>query len=233
LRKDVGALLSLLDHWVTSGAGDKQRQFEYRAEALEARGKRGISGHTYALLTSSTVAINFNLQGLSVERKRHRDDEHLDPGHDAAHYGKGTADGLASGENRPNSGRSEDLLGSLPLVLTVRTATQEPVRVLPDPRDDWEEWKALLSESGINKNARLHEARHTCGTLLGEQHMDMHVIQRILGHAQVSTTRIYTDPTDPLTREAVDRIGRVLLSSDGRAGRPGSSGRRRRRRPCS
>jgi len=29
------------------------------------------------------------------------------------------------------------------------------------------------------------------------------VIQRILGHAQVSTTRIYTDPTDPLTREAV------------------------------
>jgi hypothetical protein len=30
------------------------------------------------------------------------------------------------------------------------------------------------------------------------------------GHAQVSTTRIYTDPTDPLTREAVDRIGRML-----------------------
>jgi site-specific recombinase XerD len=25
------------------------------------------------------------------------------------------------------------------------------------------------------------------------------VIQRILGRAQVTTTRIYTDPTDPLT----------------------------------
>src|SRR6185312_2978938 len=36
------------------------------------------------------------------------------------------------------------------------------------------------------------------------------VIQRILGHAQVSTTRIYTDPTDPLTREAVSRIGSAL-----------------------
>jgi hypothetical protein len=42
----------------------------------------------------------------------------------------------------------------------------------------------------------------------------MHVIQRILGLAQVSTTRIYTDPTDPVTREAVDRIGRALWPDD-------------------
>jgi hypothetical protein len=38
----------------------------------------------------------------------------------------------------------------------------------------------------------------------------MHVIQWILGHAQISTTRIYTDPTDPLTRDAADRMGRAL-----------------------
>jgi site-specific recombinase XerD len=79
-----------------------------------------------------------------------------------------------------------------------------------DPHDDWDEWKALLAEAGITKDARLHDARYTSGTLLGEQHVDLHVIQRILGHAQVSTTRIYTDPTDPLTREAVGRIGSAL-----------------------
>ena len=40
-----------------------------------------------------------------------------------------------------------------------------------DPHDDWDEWKALLAEAGITKDARLHDARHTSGTLLGEQHV--------------------------------------------------------------
>jgi hypothetical protein len=44
LRRDVDALLSVLDHWVTPGAGDKQRQFEYMAQVLQERGKQGISG---------------------------------------------------------------------------------------------------------------------------------------------------------------------------------------------
>jgi site-specific recombinase XerD len=64
-----------------------------------------------------------------------------------------------------------------------------------DPHDDWETWKALLAEAGTAKDARLHDARHTAGTLLGEQDVEMHVIQRILGHAQVTTTRI--TPTLP------------------------------------
>jgi site-specific recombinase XerD len=72
-----------------------------------------------------------------------------------------------------------------------------------DTHVDWEEWKEILGQAGI-KDVRLHDARHTAGTLLGELHVDIHVIQRILGHAQVTTTRIYTDPTDPLTREAAD-----------------------------
>jgi hypothetical protein len=39
--------------------------------------------------------------------------------------------------------------------------------------DDWEEWKALLVEAGITKNARLHDARDTCGTLLGEHQVGL------------------------------------------------------------
>lgn len=94
-------------------------------------------------------------------------------------------------------------------------AVERPV----DTHDDWDEWKALFAEAGITRDVGVHGVRHTCGTLLGEQHVDMHVIQRILGHAQVSTTRIYTDPTDPLTREAVDRIGRMLWPDAARRGR--------------
>ncbi len=39
--------------------------------------------------------------------------------------------------------------------------------------------------------------------------------RRILGHAQVTTTRIYTDPTDPLTREAAGLIGKALWPDAG------------------
>jgi integrase len=78
-----------------------------------------------------------------------------------------------------------------------------------DTHVDWEEWKEILGQAEI-KDVRLHDARHTAGTLLGELHVDIHVIQRILGHAQVTTTRIYTDPTDPLTREAAELIGGLL-----------------------
>ena len=78
-----------------------------------------------------------------------------------------------------------------------------------DTHDDWDEWKALLAEARI-KDVRLHDARHTAGTLLGELHVDMHVIQQILGHAQITTTRRYTDPTNPMQREAADKIGGLL-----------------------
>ncbi len=54
------------------------------------------------------------------------------------------------------------------------------------------------------------------GRCWGEQHVDMHVIQRILGHGQVTTTRIYTDPTDPLTREAAGLIGKALWPDEGK-----------------
>jgi len=56
----------------------------------------------------------------------------------------------------------------------------------------------------------LHLLRVLAGTLLDEQGVDIHVIQRILGHTQLSTTRRYTHPTDGLTASAMDRMGDAL-----------------------
>jgi hypothetical protein len=43
-------------------------------------------------------------------------------------------------------------------------------------------------------------------------------VRRFLGHAQVTTTRIDTNPTDPLTREAADRIEQALWPDAPEAG---------------
>ena len=57
----------------------------------------------------------------------------------------------------------------------------------------------------------------------------------VSGQGQGEVEVDYVLPADPeapsRTRSHGNQRG-VLLSSDGRAGRPGSSGRRRRRRPC-
>ena len=39
---------------------------------------------------------------------------------------------------------------------------------------------------------------------------ELDVVQRFPGHAQVTTTRIYTRPADPLTGEGADRIKKAL-----------------------
>lgn len=61
-----------------------------------------------------------------------------------------------------------------------------------DRTEDWKAWKALLQEAGV-RDGRLHDARHTAGSLLAAQGVYIRVIQEILGHARVTTTQRYTN----------------------------------------
>lgn len=75
-----------------------------------------------------------------------------------------------------------------------------------EPRDDW-------ADSAGVRDARLHDARHTAATLLLEQGVDISVVQEILGHSTLAVTKRYTHVTSRLTRDAADRIAKVLWRS--------------------
>jgi integrase len=79
-----------------------------------------------------------------------------------------------------------------------------------DPGDDWDEWKELLRAARVEKDARVHDARHTAATLLLEQGVDISVVQEILGHSQLTTTKRYTHVTSKLATDAAARMGRAL-----------------------
>ncbi len=80
-----------------------------------------------------------------------------------------------------------------------------------DARDDWDEWKKILNLAEIDKDARVHDARHTAATLLLEQGVDLRVVQAVLGHSQLTTTRRYTHITETLAVDAAARMGRALF----------------------
>lgn len=87
--------------------------------------------------------------------------------------------------------------------------TQNDGRPL-DPRQDYQAWRDLLDAAGV-KRVRLHDARHTAATLMVAQGVDLHVVQAVLGHTDIRTTQGYAKVVNELTREATDRMGRLLL----------------------
>jgi integrase len=75
----------------------------------------------------------------------------------------------------------------------------------------WKRWKKLCP------NHRLHDARHTHGTLLYEATTDLRLVQKNLGHAHPSTTSVYADVCDSKAKEgmaAMDKLAREALRQD-------------------
>jgi integrase len=79
-----------------------------------------------------------------------------------------------------------------------------------DPRQDWQEFKELLAEAGIEDRRQHDGNRHTAGTILNELGVDMPTIMEILRHTQISQTRRYVKARSPLAQDAMRRMGEVF-----------------------
>ncbi|MFD7978822.1 tyrosine-type recombinase/integrase [Streptomyces sp. NPDC059071] len=80
-----------------------------------------------------------------------------------------------------------------------------------DPRQDWEEFKELLDEAGIDDRRLYDGSRHTAGTILNELGVPLVTIMEILRHTQVTQTRRYVKGRSEQSRDAMKRMGDTFL----------------------
>lgn len=118
----------------------------------------------------------------------------------------------------------------LPLVPWMRAALEQWREVAPPsphglvwprpdgrPRDekvDRLEWQALQDAAGVRHPSgryfHVHEARNTAATLLLEAGVDPKVIEAILGHSSIVTSRGYMRVNEALARKALDDVATRL-----------------------
>ncbi|MFL6055147.1 MAG: tyrosine-type recombinase/integrase [Actinoallomurus sp.] len=75
--------------------------------------------------------------------------------------------------------------------------------------EDWREWKAILKRAGV-RDVRVHDTRHTAGTMLIEQGVNIRVVQEVLGHTRVTTTERYTHVAAAQVQDASARMAAAL-----------------------
>lgn len=71
---------------------------------------------------------------------------------------------------------------------------------------------ALANRAGLSRHVTPHMLRHTAATQLIEAGVDIRFVQKLLGHASIATTQIYTQVSDSSLRSTLEKantLGRV------------------------
>lgn len=76
--------------------------------------------------------------------------------------------------------------------------------------------KRLAKQGGASRKVTPHMLRHTAATMLIEEGVDIRVVQRLLGHASIATTEIYTHVADEALKRSLtkaDVIGQLVIGA--------------------
>jgi integrase len=76
-----------------------------------------------------------------------------------------------------------------------------------------DDWRDLLKAASV-RDARLHDGRHTAGTLLIEMGVHVRTVQEILGHSDIRVTQRYTHVSSAVAKDAAERMGRALWGGE-------------------
>lgn len=84
-----------------------------------------------------------------------------------------------------------------------------------EPSDLSREFKRVLKKAGLPEEARFHDLRHACATLLIVMGVHPRVVMEILGHSQIGTTmNIYAHVLPRVQREAVTGLDALFAEHD-------------------
>jgi len=85
-----------------------------------------------------------------------------------------------------------------------------------DPAKDWENWRAILKATGIEKNVTVHDLRHTAVDLLYAAGVPEDLISLIVGHSNVTMTRAYRTNGDMnRLRSAMEQFSEQFIPIQG------------------
>ncbi len=99
---------------------------------------------------------------------------------------------------------TEHLAGRAPLKRSDPLVTMPSGGLLRHSNFRRDVWLPTLEACGID--ARWHDLRHTHATWLVEHGVDLVTVQELLGHSQITTTRIYAHTASERLRDAVLRL---------------------------